>query len=195
MTDLAAIYRELADRRSGDHLAAAYRTAYARGEHDVAPGEPSSRPVGLLATAVPRLVSLAVATYAVHILPNADTPERAALEDALFATIDAAAAGSLRRCHLALDADGRERGYNADEWLPVIYSVADDALRDASLTADPPPIVRLAEDAVRWVATAMDALDRAASSVTESLSDALGRLLVVFTFADIARAHAQTSRR
>ena len=159
------------------------------------PREPTSRPVGLLATAVPRLVSLAVATYAVHVLPNADTPERAALDDELFATIDMAAAGSLRRCHLALDADGRERGYTADEWLPVIYSVADDALHEASVTAEPPPIVRLSQDAARWVAIAIDALDQDAPSVTESLSDALGRLLVVFMFADIARAHTETSHR
>jgi hypothetical protein len=195
VTNLAAIYRELADRCGGDELAEAYRTAYARGEHDLPTGEPSSRPVRLLATAVPRLVSLAVATYAVHVLPKADTPDRAALDDELFTTIHAAAAGSLRRCHLALDADGRERGYTADEWLPVIYSVADDALRDASATADPPPIVRLSQDAARWVAIAIDAVDQDAPSVTESLSDALGRLLVVFMFADIARAHTETSHR
>jgi hypothetical protein len=194
VTDLAAIYRELADRCGGHQLAEAYRTAYARGEHDLPPGDPSSRPVGLLATAVPRLVSLAVATHAVHILPHADTPERAALDDELFATIDAAAAGSMRRCHLALDADGHERGYTADEWLPVIYSVAEDALHDASATADPPPIVRLSQDAARWVAIAMDSLDQDAPSVTEALSDAIGRLLVVFMFADIGR-HAETSHR
>jgi hypothetical protein len=195
VTDLAAIYHELADRCAGDAFADAYRAASTRGEHDLPPREPTSRPVGLLATAVPRLVSLAVATHAVHVLPNADTPERAALDDELFATIDMAAAGSLRRCHLALDADGRERGYTADEWLPVIYSVADDALHDASVTAEPPPIVRLSQDAARWVAIAIDALDQDAPSVTESLSDALGRLLVVFMFADIARAHTETSHR
>ena len=106
-----------------------------------------------------------------------------------------AAAGSLRRCHLALDADGRERGYTADEWLPVIYSVADDDCTRRPMTAEPPPIVRLSQDAARWVAIAIDALDQDAATVTESLADALGRLLVVFMFADIARAHTETSHR
>jgi hypothetical protein len=73
--------------------------------------------------------------------------------------------------------------------------VADDARHDASVTAEPPPIVRLSQDAARWVAIAIDAVDQDAPSVTESLSDALGRLLVVFMFADIARAHTEASHR
>jgi hypothetical protein len=195
VTDLAAIYDELGRRSTRGEFALAYRTAYLRGERDLAPGEPSIRPLGLLATAVPRLVSLAVATYAMHILPEVDTPERAALQDELLATIDATAAGSLRRCHLALEADGRERGYTADEWLPVVYNVADDALRRAAVTYDPPAVVHLSQDAAGWVAIAIDTLDRDAPTVTDGLADALGRLLIVCMFADIARRHARAAHR
>lgn len=195
MSDLAAIYDELARRCRPEELAGAYRTAYVRGERDLAPGEPSTRPLGLLAAAVPRLISLAVATYAVHVLPDAVTPERAGLEDELLATIDATAAGSLRRCHLALDADGRDRGYSAVEWLPVVYDVADDALRRAADTDDPPPVVHLSQDAARWVAIAIDTLDRDAPTVTDALADALGRLLIVCMFADIAGRQARTAHQ
>jgi hypothetical protein len=195
VTDLAAIYDELARRCAADEYAAAYRTAFLRGERDLPPGKPSTRPLGLLATAVPRLISLAVATYALHVLPELDTPERAELEDDLLATIDAAATGSLRRCHLALDADGRDRGYTADEWLPVVYSIAEESLRRASHADDPPPIVHLSQDAARWVAAAIDALDRDAPTVTDALTDALGRLLIVCMFAGIAGRHSRASHR
>jgi hypothetical protein len=191
---LAAVYDELARRCAPDELAHAYRTACARGDGDLAPGEPSERPIGVLATAVPRLISLAVATYAVHVLPDVDTSERAALDDDLLQTIDATATGSLRRCHLALEADGRERGYTTEEWLPVIYSVADGALERAP-ASDDAPVVHLAQDAARSVAIAIDALDRDEPTVTDELADALGRLLIVCMFADIARRRVRAAQR
>ncbi|MGH2945810.1 MAG: hypothetical protein ACRDPC_06035 [Solirubrobacteraceae bacterium] len=192
MTDLAVIYDGLARRRTRSELADAYRTAYLRGAPDLPPTASTARPLGLLTTAVPRLISLAVATYAVHILPSVDAPERVTLAGDLLATIDATAAGSLRRCDLALAADGRRRGYSAEEWLPIVYDVADDSLRHASPMDEPPPAVHLSQDAGRWVAMAIDALDRDAPSVTECLADALGRLLVVCMFADVAYGRSPT---
>jgi hypothetical protein len=194
MTGLAAVYDELARRCTPDELARAYRMACGRGDADLAPGESSDRPIGALATAVPRLISLAIATYAVHVLPDVDTPERAALDEELLATIDETATGSLRRCHLALEADGRERGYTSEEWLPVIFTVADDALERASATDDA-PVAQLAQDAARSVAIAIDTLDRDAPTVTDELADALGRLLIVCMFVEIARRHARAARR
>ena len=191
---LAAVYGELGRRRTSDELANAYRTACLRGEDDLLPGEPSDRPIAVLAAAVPRLISLAVATYAVHILPDVDTPERAALDDELLATIDATATGSLRRCHLALEADGQERGYTPEEWLPVIYAVADGALARASV-GDDAPAMRLAQDAARRVAIAIGTLDRDGPAVTDELADALGRLLIVCMFADIAGRLARLAHR
>ena len=194
MTGLAAVYDELARRRTPDEFAMAYRTALLRGEGDLGPGEPSDRPIGVLATAVPRLISLSVATYAAHVLPDVDTSERAALDDELLATIDATATGSLRRCHLALEADGRERGYTTEEWLPVIYTIAEGALERA-LATDDAPVAHLAQDAARSVAIAIDALDLDAPTVTDELADALARLLIICMFADIARRRARAARR
>jgi hypothetical protein len=191
---LAAVYDELGRQRTPDEFATAYRTACLRGDGDLAPVDSSDRPIGLLATALPRLISLAVATYAVHLLPEVDTPERAALDDELLATIDATATGSLRRCHLALDADGRERGYTAEEWLPVICTVADSALHGAPGPHDA-PVVELAQDAARSVAVAIATLDSDAPTVTDQLADALGRLLIVCMFADIAGRHAGAAQR
>jgi hypothetical protein len=50
--------------------------------------EPLERPIGLLAAAVPRLTSLAVATHALHVLPDVD----AALAHDVLAKIEATAA-------------------------------------------------------------------------------------------------------
>src|SRR5262245_8769224 len=121
-------------------------------------------------------------------------PERAALDDELLATIDETAIGSLRRCHLALEADARERGYTSEEWLPVIYTVADGALERASATDDA-PVAQLAQDAARSVAIAIDTLDRDAPTVTDELADALARLLIICMFVDIARRRARAARR
>ena len=60
-----------------------------------------ARPLALLATAVPRLISLAVAANVLHILPATATSSTT-LADELLSTLDQTAAGSLRRCHLAL---------------------------------------------------------------------------------------------
>jgi hypothetical protein len=194
MTGLAAVYDELARRCTPDEFAHAYRTACGRGDADLPPDESNDRPIGALATAVPRLISLAVATYAVHVLPDVDTPERAVLDDELLVTIDETATGSLRRCHLALEADGRERGYTSEEWLPVIYTVADGALERASATDDA-PVVQLAQDAARSVAIAIDTLDRNALTVTDELADALARLLIICMFVEIALRRGRAARR
>ena len=109
MNSLDATYRGLARPWQPDELAERYRATYLRGASDLPPGEPPpDRPLALLATAVPRLISLAVAANVLHILPSAATGA-AALADELLSTIDQTAAGSLHRCHLALDATGHGR--------------------------------------------------------------------------------------
>ena len=104
---------------------------YERGAGDLPAGEePPDRPIALLATAIPRLISLAVAANVLHLLPTS-AHEGAAVAEQLIATIDATAAGSLHRCHLALRSDGESRGYQADEWLPLAYEQAADWLEHA----------------------------------------------------------------
>ena len=74
------IYRQIARPWPAGELAEHYHAAYQRGAGDLPAGEePSDRPITLLATAIPRLISLAVAANVLHLLPtNTDdgTPHR-----------------------------------------------------------------------------------------------------------------------
>jgi len=149
----------------------------------------------VLASAIPSLTSLAIATHALHLLPRArDRGELAATEAALLRTIDQTASRCLRCCHLALAADGHARGYSADEYLPVVYDLARLVLEELSADDDPDErtIVGLSQDAGRWVAAAIDALDRDDSTVTDALADALARLLVINLFAELAGLHGRS---
>jgi hypothetical protein len=186
--DLDSLYRELARPHSPAELAATYRNACRRGRDDPAEAA-SDRPVGVLASAIPSLTSLAIAVHALHVLPRVrDRGELAGIDAALLSTIDQTANRCLRCCHLALAADGRARGYGADEYLPVVYDVARLVLEEVSADDDPDhrTIVEVSQDAGRWVAAAIDALDRDDSTVTDALTDALARLLVINLFAELA---------
>ena len=111
LTNLEAVYRQLARPWSADELAGRYHAAYERGAGDLPAGEePPDRPITLLATAIPRLISLAVAANVLHLLPTS-TDDGAVVAEELIATIDATATGALHRCHLALQSDGESRGY------------------------------------------------------------------------------------
>jgi hypothetical protein len=185
VSSLEVTYRRLARPWQPDELAERYHVAYARGASDLPSGEqPSDRPVTLLATSVPRLISLAVTANVLQVLPAA--AERPPVADELLSTLDLTAAGSLHRCHLALDAHANLRGYQAEDWLPLVYDQVMHALLDASLTADPPSLVEHAQEAGRWAALAIGSLDQDAPSAPEAISDCLAHLLVVCVFADTA---------
>jgi len=186
LTTLEAVYRQLARPWPADELDQRYEAAYERGARDLPVGEdPPERPIMLLATAIPRLISLAVAANVLHLLPTG-TDDAAVLAGELVATIDAAATGSLYRCHLALQSDGESRGYDTDEWLPLAYEQAADWLEHASAAADPPPAIDHAQQAGRFAALAIGSLDRDAPSVPEAITDCLAHLLFTCVFADAA---------
>ena len=186
LTRLEAVYRQLARPWPADELAQRYEAAYERGARDLPAGEePPERPIMLLATAIPRLISLAVAANVLHLLPPA-TQRGADLVGELIATIDATATGSLHRCHLALQSDGESRDYDAHEWLPLAYDQAADWLEHASAAADPPPAIEHAQQAGRFAALAIGALERDAPSVPEAITDCLAHLLFTCVFADTA---------
>ena len=132
MINLDAVYRQLARPWPDDELAEHYHAAYKRGAGDLPAGEqPPERPITLLATSIPRLISLAVAANILHLLPTS-TRDALDVAEELITTIDATATGSLHRCHPALQADGESRGYDAEEWLPLAYEQAADWLEHAS---------------------------------------------------------------
>jgi hypothetical protein len=195
VTDLADTYRQLARSWTHEELAAACQAASHRGARDLDRAQVAERPIGLLATAVPRLISLSVATYALQVLPSSASAERAAIADELLSTIDITAAGSLHRCQLALELDGRRHGYTVEEWLPVAYEVAASALTDAGLDREPPSVVEHAKHAGRWTAIAIDNLDQDAPGVPDAIADALARLVMLSVFADAARGRLATFGR
>jgi hypothetical protein len=183
---LDAVYRQLARPWPDDELAECYHAAYTHGADDLPVGEePPDRPIMLLATAIPRLISLAVAANVLHLLP-ASTHDALDVAEELIATIDTTATGSLHRCHLALQADGESRGYDADEWLPLAYEQAADWLQHASPAADPRPAIDHAQQAGRFAALAIDSLDRDAPTVPEAITDCLAHLLFTCVFVDAA---------
>lgn len=190
MRTLEVIYRALARSWSVDELAERYQAAYERGASDMPSGEtPPDRPVTLLATAIPRLISLAVAANVLHILPAAALD--AAIGDDMLDTLDVTAAGSLHRCHLALEAHAHAQGYEASEWLPLTYEQAADLLEHASAVADPPALIGHAQQAGRYAAVAIGSLDRGAPNSLEAITDTLAHLLTVCVFADTAPAGRQ----
>jgi hypothetical protein len=187
LRSLDSTYRRLARAWSADELADRYHAAVQRGAADLpADEEPPDRPITLLATAVPRLISLAVATNILHTLPDT-TEDRDGLARELMATIDATATGSLHRSHLALHADSQARGYDADDWLTLVYDQAADTLEIASAISDPPGVIEHAQQAGRFAALAIGSLDAEAATVPEAICDCLGHLLFVCLFTDAAR--------
>ena len=60
------------------------------------------------------------------------------LADELLATAETNTADAPHRCHRALELDGLNHAYAADEWLPVIYDTAAPLLESSRL---PPPAV------------------------------------------------------
>ena len=186
MINLDAVYRQLARPWPADELAERYHAAYRRGAGDLPAGEESpARPITLLATAIPRLISLAVAANVLHLLPTS-TRDALDVAEELIATIDTTATGSLHRCHLALESDGRSRGYDAGEWLPLAYEQAADWLEHTSPAADPPSLIEHAQQSGRFAALAIGSLDRDAPSVPEAITDCLAHLLFACVFADTA---------
>jgi len=183
---LDPIYRRLARSWPADELASHYQAAYQRGTADLpADEQPPDRPITLLATAMPRLISLVVAANVLHLLPE-PVRDDAGLASELLTTVDTTATGSLHRCHLALCADGQSRGYDSDDWLVLAYDQAADWLKRASPTTHPPALIDHAQQAGRFAAVAIGLLDRDAASVPEALTDCLGHLLSVCVFADAA---------
>ena len=191
MLSLDAVYRQLARPWPPDELGERYHAAYERGAGDLPAGEePPERAITLLATAIPRLISLAVAANVLHVLPTS-THDGVDVAEELIATIDTTATGSLHRCHLALESDGRSRGYDADEWLPLCYDQAADWLEHASPSADPPSLIEHAQQSGRFAALTIGSLDRDAPTVPEAITDCLAHLLFACVFADAACAGRQ----
>jgi hypothetical protein len=182
--DLDGTYRRLAHRWSADQLAARYDDAYERGaeglssEHD----DPT-RPIAVLATAIPRAATMSVAIHMLHALP---TGTGGSVARQLVDTAEKNAAGAIRRCHRVLELDGAARGYSAQEWLPLVYDTAAPLLESARLNEERPTVVQHTQEAIGWLARAVVELDQNSPEASTTLTETLACLLTVWVFADAA---------
>ena len=185
MTDLSATYDRLARRWTHEQLADHYHRAKRRGEQlpECDQDHLIRTPIAMLATAVPACATLSVAIHVIHVMPPTGDPR---LVDQLFDNAEKSSAIALHRCHQALEHDGRARDYGADEWLLAVYDIAASLLEAARLDREPPSIVEQAQEAVRWLSHAIVDLDHDAPDAASAITDALGRILALHVFADIA---------
>src|SRR5436190_19227458 len=115
VNDLDDIYRRLAIRRTQEDLADDYRAGLQRGERLPGPGAELARPIPVLAAAMPPAATVNTAIHMPHALPTGiegGVPEQL-LEIAQRNVLEA-----LGCCQRALELDGADHGYHAEEWLP-----------------------------------------------------------------------------
>ena len=133
---------------------------------------------------MPPSAALLVAIHVLHALPEGAGGD---LAQQLVDTAERNAADALHRCHRALELDGAAHGYSAEEWLPVVSAVAGPLLESASLSPEPPAIVRAAQEVIGHLSRVVVELDLESPEAPIGLSDTLARLLTVWVFADAAR--------
>jgi hypothetical protein len=186
VNDLDDIYRRLAIPRTQQKLADVYRAALRQGERLPGPDAELARPIPLLAAAVPPSATVNTAIHTLHALPKnveGDLPGQL-LEIAKQNGVDA-----LGCCHRALELDGADHGYHAEEWLPTVYEIAGALVQSARPETDPPTLVQVTQETISWLARAIAEFDHRSEEAPTSLAEALARLLAVWTFTDVALCH------
>jgi hypothetical protein len=189
--DLSQTYRHLGRAWTEDELAVRYAAANRRGGqllNEAADAAPE-RPIALLASAIPSAATLSVAIHLLHAL-SAGVQDKLAGE--LLDTAGTNAADALHRCHRTLGLDGLGHGYTADEWLPVVYDIAEPLLESSRLDQEPPSLVQHAQEAMRWLSASIACIDEDSRETTAALADTLARLLVACVFADAARTLSES---
>jgi len=178
-------YRAVARSWSGYELARRYQAADERGATHLPAGAALDRPIPLLSTAIPSLVTLAVAANTLHMLQFLAAEEPAFWTE-LVTKLDTASADSLHRLKLALQIENSLHHVAVNEWTATIYDEAEHGLSACSADADPPSLIEHAHEAGRWTAIAIEAIDRDTGFAAEAIADADAHLLAVCVFADSA---------
>lgn len=192
MIDLDDTYRRLARSWTEQQLAASYQAAAHRGTGlvDTSQGDHATRPIALLATAIPPTATLNVAIHMLHVLPDTT---RGVLPDELASTAEKNAADALHRCHRALELDSEHHRYTTDEWLTTVYDIAIPLLESARRDQEPPTVVCQAQEAVSWQARSIIELDRGSVGTTAAIAETVARLLTVWLFANLRHPHANSA--
>ena len=187
MNDLDDIYRRLPIPRTQQDLADDYRAALRQGAISAAGSAPElARPIPLLAAAIPPSATVNTAMHTLHALPKDVGGE---LPGQLLEIARRNGADAIGRCHRALELDGADHGYHAEEWLPTVYDLAGPLLQSARLDIEPPTVVQATQDSISWLSRAIAELDQSSEEAPASLSETLARLLAVWIFTDIALRH------
>ena len=198
MIDLPSVYGDLARPFTLEQLERGYRDALRRGEPDLPPGDPGTRPIGLLATAIPRLNSATIAAYVIEVFPSVqDSPEGDALHEQMLDILERTSTGALLRCHLALDAELTATGHDladpdnaVEDWLPLAFEEAQSVLPSLKRRQDDQAVHGVAQEATIWLANSIDLIDAHDDHRIHALTDTLARLLTLTMFADTAHRHA-----
>ena len=189
MNDLDDIYRRLPIPRTQQDLADDYRAALRQGAISAAGSAPElARPIPRLASAIPPSATVNTAIHTLHALPNEVEGE---LPGQLLKIAQRNVADALRCCHDALELDGADHGYTADEWIPIVYDIAGPLLQSARLDIEPPTVVQATQDSISWLSRAIAELDQSSEEAPASLSETLARLLAVWIFTNTALRHRQ----
>jgi hypothetical protein len=184
VNDLDDIYGRLATPRTEHDLADDYRAALRQGGISaVGTGPELARPIPLLALAIPATATINTAIHTLHALP--DDVERE-LPGQLLEITQRNVVEALGYCHRALELDGADHRYEAEEWLPTVYDIAGSLLQSARRDTEPPTLVQITQEAISWLSRAIAELDEGSEEVPPSLAETVARLLAVWTFTDAA---------
>ena len=187
MNDLDDIYGRLAVPRTQQDLAEDYRAALRQAGISAVGSAPElTRPIPLLASALPPSATVNTAIHTLHALPNEVEGE---LPGQLLKIAQRNVADALRCCHDALELDGADHGYTADEWIPIVYDIAGPLLQSARLDIEPPTVVQATQEAISWLSRAIAEFDEGSEEAPPSLAETLARLLAVWTFTNAALCH------
>jgi len=186
VNDLGDIYRRLPSEGTLEQLAARYRSAQRDGAQLAdRPGPALTLPIPALARAIPAAATASTAIHTLHALPDLE----GALPEQLLEIARRNAVDALHRCHRALELDGADHGYTAEEWLPVLYDIARSLLQSARSDSEPPSLVQATQDAIGWLSRSIAELDEGSEEAPSSLAETLARLLAVWIFTDFALRH------
>jgi hypothetical protein len=164
VNDLDDIYGRLAIPRTQQDLADGYRTALRRDASSAASSapEPAARPIPLLAAAIPPCATL---NTAIHTLPALPKNVEAGLSGQLLEITQRNVVDALGCCQRALELDGADRGYHAEEWLPTVCDIAGPLLQSARRETEPPTLVQVTQEAISWLSRAIAEFEQRQSLV------------------------------
>jgi hypothetical protein len=137
VNDLDDIYRRLAISRTQQELPDVYCTALRQGERLPGLGAELARPIPLLASAIPAAATANTAIHTLHALP---TGVEGGLPGQLLEIAQRNVHDVLGYCQRALELDGDDHDYHAEEWLPTVYEIAGPLLKSARLDTEPPTL-------------------------------------------------------